>query len=158
MSELSADAVTTHGAFRIHPPLLAGGLLLATLVIHLLLAPPAVALHHVLGLILVAGGIGLSFFAAALFQARETTRKPYGEPSAFVSQAPYTFTRNPMYLGLAAALLGFAIFFGSIAMAAAPLIFVAAIDRLVIPGEEAAMERRFGEPYREYKSRVRRWL
>jgi protein-S-isoprenylcysteine O-methyltransferase Ste14 len=158
MNQPSASASTEHGAFKIYPPLLAGGLLLATLMIHLLLGHPAVALHHLLGLLLVAGGVGLSFFAAALFQASETTMNPYGEPAVFVRQMPYTLTRNPMYLGLAAALLGFAVFFGSVVMVAAPVIFVATIDRLVIPGEEAAMERGFGEAYREYKACVRRWL
>jgi protein-S-isoprenylcysteine O-methyltransferase Ste14 len=153
-----ASASTEQGAFRIYPPLLAGGLLLITLMIPLLLGHSAFALHHLLGLLFVAGGVGLSFFAAALFQTGETTKNPYGEPAVFVSQMPYTFTRNPMYLGLAAALLGFAVFFGSVVMVAAPVIFVATIDRLVIPGEEAAMERRFGEAYREYRARVRRWL
>ncbi|HTT76751.1 MAG TPA: isoprenylcysteine carboxylmethyltransferase family protein, partial [Candidatus Binataceae bacterium] len=99
-----------------------------------------------------------SFFAAALFQASKTTKNPYGEPSVLVGQMPYTFTRNPMYLGFVAALLGLAVFFGSLVMVAAPVIFVLTIDRLVIPAEEAAMERSFGEAYREYKASVRRWL
>jgi protein-S-isoprenylcysteine O-methyltransferase Ste14 len=158
MTQSAGDGTTRRSALRIYPPLLAGGLLLATLVIHLFTEHGAVALHHLLGLLLVAGGVGLSAFAAALFQARETTKHPYGAPAAFVSEIPYTVTRNPMYVGLAVTLLGFAIFFGSIVMAAAPVIFVVAIDRLLIPGEEAAMEGRFGESYREYKARVRRWL
>lgn len=158
MNQPSGDAATSQSTVRIHPPLLAGGLLLVTLMIHLAAEHPPVALHQLLGLILVAGGIGLAFFAAALFQARKTTKNPYGEPADFVSEIPYTFTRNPMYVGLAVALLGFAIFFGSIVMLAAPIIFVTMLDWLVVPGEEAAMERRFGETYREYKRRVRRWL
>lgn len=158
MNQPSSDTAAARAAFRLHPPLLAGALLIATLFIHLLAEHPAVAIHQVLGLIVVAGGVGLAFFAAALFQARDTTRNPHGEPAAFITQAPYTFTRNPMYVGLTTVLIGFAVFFGSVAMAAAPIIFAAAIDRLVIPGEEAAMERCFGEPYREYRARVRRWL
>ncbi|HYB90235.1 MAG TPA: isoprenylcysteine carboxylmethyltransferase family protein, partial [Candidatus Binataceae bacterium] len=88
----------------------------------------------------------------------ETTKNPYGEPAAFVVQAPYTFTRNPMYLGSAVALLGMAIFFDSIVMLLAPAVFFSVIDRMVIPREEAAMERRFGQQYRDYTARVRRWL
>ncbi len=158
MKQSFGEGTTSRNAIKIYPPLLAGGLLLATLVIHLLTEHSAVALHHLLGLIVVAAGTGLSAFAAALFQARETTKHPYGAPAVFVSEIPYTFTRNPMYVGLTVALLGFAIFFGSLVMLAAPVILVAVIDRLVIPGEEAAMESRFGEPYREYRARVRRWL
>ena len=78
--------------------------------------------------------------------------------TAFVTDAPYTFTRNPMYLGLMAVTLGFALFFGSLAMLTAPLIFYLAIDRMLIPEEEITMERLFGEQYLDYKRRVRRWL
>jgi len=146
------------GGLKIHPPLLAGALLAGTLILHALFERGNVAAHEVLGLLLVAGGIGLTFFAAALFQARDTTKNPYGEPSRFVVERPYTLTRNPMYLGITMALLGFAIFFSSVVMMLAPLGFFVALDQLVIPNEEAAMERLFGPPYLDYKARVRRWL
>jgi protein-S-isoprenylcysteine O-methyltransferase Ste14 len=145
---------------KIHPPILAGILLLITLVLHFTL-PEArtVGWYQAIGLLLVAAGAGLSSFAAAIFQARKTTRNPYGEPAAFVVQPPYTWTRNPMYLGLTSALLGMAFFFSSIAMLLiAPVVFFAAIDRLVIPHEEETMERLFGNEYVTYKDRVRRWI
>lgn len=146
------------GGFKIHPPLLAAALLVGTLVLHSLFESSSVPGHAVVGLLLVAAGIGVSFFAAALFQARDTTKNPYGEPARFVVERPYTFTRNPMYLGITAALLGFAIFFGSIVMMLAPVAFFIALDQMVIPNEEAAMERLFGQQYLDYKARVRRWL
>ncbi len=144
---------------KIHPPLLAAALLLATLVLHFILPEErTVGWYQVIGLLVVAFGAGLSCFAAAIFQARETTRKPWGEPTAFVVQAPYTWTRNPMYLGLATALFGLAIFFSSIAMLLAPAVFFAVIDRMVIPREEETLERIFGNDYADYKNRVRRWI
>ena len=144
---------------RIHPPILAGALLLITLILHFMLPEERiVGWHHLIGLILTVAGMGLSSFAAALFQARETTRKPYGEPSAFVVQPPYTWTRNPMYLGLTIALLGLAIFFDSTVMLLAPAAFFVVIDKMVIPREEQTMDRLFGQQYVDYKNRVRRWL
>jgi protein-S-isoprenylcysteine O-methyltransferase Ste14 len=144
---------------RIHPPLLALGLIAVTLLLHFMLPEQrAVGWLQVIGLLVVAGGTGLSFFAAALFQARETTKNPYGEPAAFVAQRPYTFTRNPMYLGLTTALLGLALFFASPVMLIAPAAFFAVIDRIVIPHEEQTLERTFGPQYLEYKERVRRWI
>jgi len=80
------------------------------------------------------------------------------EATSLVTSAPYTFTRNPMYLGLTIVLFGFAVFFGSIVMLLAPIAFVVIIDRMVIPREEANMERLFGPTYVEYKLRVRRWI
>ena len=150
---------TTLTTMKIHPPLLAGALLLSTLALHFMLPEErTVGWEQFIGLLFVAVGVGLSSFAAAIFQARETTRKPYGEPSAFVVLPPYTWTRNPMYLGLATTLFGLAIFFGSIVMLLAPVVFFAVIDRMVIPREEETMERLFGQDYRDYSYRVRRWI
>jgi protein-S-isoprenylcysteine O-methyltransferase Ste14 len=144
---------------KIHPPILAGALLLVTLALHFMLPEErVVGLEQVIGLLFVVFGAGVSSFAAAIFQARETTRNPYGEPAAFVVQSPYTWTRNPMYLGLTTALFGLALFFSSIVMLLGPAVFFAVIDRIVIPREEETMERLFGKDYLDYTNRVRRWL
>jgi protein-S-isoprenylcysteine O-methyltransferase Ste14 len=144
---------------KIHPPILAGALLLATLALHFMLPEQrVVGLEQVIGLLFVVFGVGMSCFAAAIFQARETTKNPYGEPTAFVVQSPYTWTRNPMYLGLTTALFGLALFFSSIVMLAGPAVFFAVIDRIVIPREEESMERLFGKDYLDYTNRVRRWI
>ena len=148
------------GALQIHPPLLAAALLIIGLVLHLIGAHGGrtFRLHQFLGLLLVAAGTGLSGYAAALFAARETTKNPYGKPAAFVISPPYTVMRNPMYVGLATILFGFAVFFGSPAMLLAPILFGLIIDRIVIPREEETMERLYGQQYRDYKRRVGRWL
>jgi protein-S-isoprenylcysteine O-methyltransferase Ste14 len=150
---------TTLTTMKIHPPLLAGVLVLVTLALHFMLPEQRfVGWYQVIGLIIFGIGVAMMFFAAAIFQARETTRNPYGEPTKFVVQPPYTWTRNPMYLSFVMVLLGLAIFFESIAMLLAPAVFFAVIDRIVIPREEETMERLFGLDYVAYKDRVRRWL
>jgi len=144
---------------RIYPPLLALLCLLVALALHLMMpGSQTVFAHHVLGLVLVAGGVGLSFYAAAIFQARDTTKNPYGEPTSLVTAMPYTFTRNPMYVGLALVLFGLAVFCASVVMLLAPIVFVVVIDRLLIPREEENLEQVFGSSYADYKTRVRRWL
>jgi len=160
MNETTDFRSDDDGTLRISPPALAGLLLAGVFLLHLLSGHHHrfVHPHQLLGLLTVAAGVALSSYATALFSARATTKNPHGEPTAFVTDAPYTFTRNPMYLGLAAALLGFALFFGSPAMLIAPLLFYLVIDRMLIPHEEATMERLFGEQYLDYKRRVRRWL
>ena len=155
----ASPAQSAPGGIRIFPPLVALLCLLGALGLHALM-PEArtVYAHHVFGLIIVAAGTGLCMFAAAIFQARDTTKNPYGEPAEFVTAAPYTFTRNPMYLGLTIVLFGFAIFFRAPEMILAPIAFFVVIDRMVIPREEETMERKFGAAYLDYKTRVRRWL
>src|ERR1035441_7797492 len=92
---------------KIYPPLLAGALVLGTLVLHFILPEErTVGWYQVIGLLVVAAGAGLSCFAAAIFQARGTTRNPYGEPTALVALAPYTGTRKPTFLGRKGAVVG----------------------------------------------------
>ena len=154
--QASSPTLTT---MKIHPPLLAGALVLITLALHFMLPEErTVGWEQFIGLLFVAAGVGVMCFAAAIFTARDTTRNPQGEPTAFVVLSPYTWTRNPMYLGLATTLFGLAIFFGSIVMLLAPVVFFAVIDRMVIPREEETMERLFGQDYVAYKDRVRRWI
>ncbi len=155
----ASSTSATLTTMKIHPPLLAGALLLVTLVLHFMLPEErSVGWYEVIGVLVVAAGAGVSCYAAAIFQARETTKKPWGEPTAFVALAPFTWTRNPMYLGMTTVLFGLAIFFSSIAMLIAPAVFFAVIDRMVIPREEETMERLFGQDYLAYKDRVRRWI
>ena len=160
MNATQGDATPrTSETMKIHPPLLALALVAVTLVLHFMLPESReVEWYQLIGLVLTAGGVGLSFFAAAIFQARDTTKNPYGEPTTFVALMPYTFTRNPMYLGLTTALLGLAVFFGSVVMLLAPAVFFSVIDRMVIPREEETLKRVFGQQYDDYQGRVRRWL
>jgi protein-S-isoprenylcysteine O-methyltransferase Ste14 len=163
MSEATTHNVENGaGGVRIYPPILAGGLLIITLVLHLLGAHRyyyhGVRIHEFIGLLIVGAGSWLSSYAAGVFSGRNTTHNPYGQPTEFVNVAPFTFTRNPMYLGLTVILLGFAVFFWSPLMLLAPIIFFLVIDRVVIPREEERLERTFGAPYQDYQRRVRRWL
>jgi protein-S-isoprenylcysteine O-methyltransferase Ste14 len=162
MDEIFAQRAETGRADRtlhVHPPLLAAALLITGLLLHLALGHRgAFPFHQLVGLLLVAAGSGLSAYAAALFAADSTTRNPYGEPTVLVAVPPYTFTRNPMYVGVTTVLLGFAVFFGSPLMVLAPIIFAVVVDQIVIPQEERTMVRIHGEQYEVYKDRVPRWL
>jgi protein-S-isoprenylcysteine O-methyltransferase Ste14 len=63
-----------------------------------------------------------------------------------------------MYLAMALTLIGVALLLGSLAPLIAPPIFIRLITTRFIQKEEAALERRFGDRYRDYKQRVRRWI
>ena len=117
-----------------------------------------------LGLALAAAFIGLAIWlaldgAAMLhFRRARTSMVPMRPTTALVTSGPYRFTRNPMYVGMAVLYAAVALSLGVIwALAVLPLVIIA-VDRLVIAREEPYLERKFGDEYREYKSRVRRWL
>jgi protein-S-isoprenylcysteine O-methyltransferase Ste14 len=110
------------------------------------------------GIVVIALGVALIGWAAALFKRNKTGIVPFTESTAVVESGPYRFTRNPMYVGMALILLGSAILMRTLTPLAAPLAFVLIIHHRFIVHEEAHMERAMGPPYLAFKSRVRRWL
>jgi protein-S-isoprenylcysteine O-methyltransferase Ste14 len=113
---------------------------------------------RVLGAVLVFLGFGLVLGTAQLFQRFATTIRP-GEPStSLIIVGPYRFTRNPIYLGMAVVLTGLALLLGSALPLVVVPVFVLVLDALVIRLEEAMLISEFGDTYRSYIQRVRRWL
>jgi protein-S-isoprenylcysteine O-methyltransferase Ste14 len=107
-------------------------------------------------------GIGVFLFlnagAIARFRRANNNPTPWTPIEELVVEGPYRFTRNPMYVGMAALYAGLAFAIGTLwALAVLPVVVVV-IDRYVIAREERYMERRFGKAYLDYKRRVRRWL
>ena len=94
------------------------------------------------------------------FKKAKTTVDPRtpGKASELVIVGIYNYTRNPMYLGLLAILISLALFFGAVSSFLAIPPFVWFMNRLQIEPEEEALEELFGESFREYKLKVRRWL
>lgn len=106
---------------------------------------------------------GLAGFAMALqaewgFMKAGTATLPTRPTSAIVTSGAYRFTRNPMYLGMSLALAGCALVFRDLWFLLALPIAMFAVTKLAIEPEEAYLERKFGNPYRDYKTRVRRWI
>lgn len=112
----------------------------------------------VIGALLAVVGIIVNFAGAGLFHKLRTAIIPFKPATKLVTSGIYGWTRNPMYLGMALIYAGIAILFDSIlALALLPLV-LAIIQTNVIAREEVYLERRFGDAYRDYKRRVRRWI
>jgi protein-S-isoprenylcysteine O-methyltransferase Ste14 len=111
-----------------------------------------------LGLPLILAGVLLDVWAASLFRERRTSFKLQGGAASLITDGPFGFSRNPMYLGITAALLGLAVFLGSLMAVLYPALFFVLFQFVVIPMEEKRMEEAFGGEYRDYKRKVRRWL
>ena len=114
-----------------------------------------------------AGGLGAMVFALALAlvawaivtMTRAGSNVPTSRPTTtIVDGGPYRFTRNPIYLGMALGLIGLAIAFNSVWLLLALVPFALVIRYGVVAREEAYLERKFGDVYRGYRARVRRWL
>ena len=78
-------------------------------------------------------------------------------PDRLVTTGPFAWSRNPMYLGHIVFLLGLTLalrsWLGAIVTAATTVWFQSRVRR-----DEQRLQERFGQPYREYAARVRRWI
>lgn len=123
------------------------------------LAPPvALNAQVVIGALLVGGGIWLATTAIRTFRREGTNVIPTQPALKVVTAGPYRFTRNPMYLGMVATLLGLSLVFSlEWGMLLTPLLWLA-YDRLIVAREERYLSAKFGADYRTLLSQTRRWL
>jgi len=155
------DATTDTANVRIRPPIAWTVAVLAGLALNWLLPLPFVPAA------VPAGWLGATVFALALALfawaiatiARAGSNVPTNLPTTtIVDTGPYRFTRNPIYLGMVLGLIGLAIALNSLWLLLAVVPFVLVIRYAVIAHEEAYLQRKFGDVYRRYSVRVRRWL
>lgn len=144
--------------------------------------PPILALLHVGGMFLIAkhadilpfdfpgreaaglivGALGAAVIAVSVsaFWRAKTTVNPLAPEKAekLVVRGLYKLSRNPMYLGMAAIIVGIVLLLAEAANFGFAALFVILMNVLQIGPEEAALERKFGKDYLDYKKRVRRWI
>jgi len=78
--------------------------------------------------------------------------------SSVVTNGIFSYTRNPMYLGLTAVLVGWAVWLSVPWVLLGPVTLMLYLTRFQIIPEERIMSSKFGRNYDEYRKRVRRWL
>lgn len=145
---------------NIHPPVVMLVHLLAAFLLNWLLPLPLVFLKSLewAGYVLVLAGLVMSVGSANRFIKAHTTLDPHGSVSTIVTSGPYRFSRNPIYLGFVGTLIGLPIALGNYWGAVLSPLLMLSLYRLVIQHEEAYLEKKFGNEYTSYRSRVRRWL
>lgn len=158
-----ADGKPANAGVRFPPPLVFVlpyllSFLLDRRVPFLIVGDEAGAVQVSAGLALMTTGFGLTFWAMVNFWRAKTNPLPFKPARTLVIVAPYTFTRNPMYLGMTLAYVGGAL----AANWAWPLVFLPAVIGVtagfIIAREERYLRAEFGAQYEEYCARVRRWL
>jgi len=103
-------------------------------------------------------GLLVNIWSSNAFNRRKTTVKPFEQSTHLITDGLYRFSRHPMYAGMVLVLVGLAVLLGSITPVVVIPAFVLVIGKKFIDTEEAALEETFGDAYREYKRRVRRWI
>ncbi len=109
---------------------------------------------------LVAIGVLIDAVSVLAFFRVKTTINPLTPDRAqiLVASGMFRFSRNPMYLGMLLMLCGWGVFLGQPLGVIVLALFVSVITAWQIKPEEAALEAKFGQSYRDYCAQVRRWI
>jgi protein-S-isoprenylcysteine O-methyltransferase Ste14 len=114
--------------------------------------------YDLLGLLIVGFGIYSAFLSVRLLISYNTTFESGGNPSSLITKYPYSYSRNPIYLGMLLIALGTATILSSLSAFIAPILFFLLVNGIIIPFEENRLQKNFGSEYERYKGSVRRWL
>ncbi len=111
----------------------------------------------VLGVVLMAAGGVLGIGAVRAFRRSATHVEPWKPSSALVTVDVFQWLRNPMYVGAALMLAGFAILVASDWTLVTTVIFAVVVHFGVVKREERYLEAKFGNAYRAYRAHVPRY-
>jgi protein-S-isoprenylcysteine O-methyltransferase Ste14 len=115
--------------------------------------------QHAVGGLLLLVGASIYLWCAWDFAVKGLgTPAPIDAPKNLVVQGIYRYTRNPMYVGVAAMIAGQAIYRGSIAIALYLCVVITLFNLFVLFYEEPTLRRQFGEQYSNYCRAVPRWF
>jgi len=113
----------------------------------------------VLGAAILAAGAALVLETTARFALQgRGTPAPWAPPERFIVRGSYRWTRNPMYVGVIALIVGQALLLGREILFAWAVAAWLLFHLFVVLEEERGLRRRFGAEYEDYTRRVRRWL
>jgi protein-S-isoprenylcysteine O-methyltransferase Ste14 len=108
--------------------------------------------------LVLAGTLLLLACVREFYVAGRGTLAPWSPPEQLVSSGPYRYSRNPMYVGVATILAGWAVLFASRPLALYALGVVVAFQLRVLLFEEPWAAREFGAAWQDYRARVPRWF
>ena len=142
------------------PPLIYLTALIAGVVAHFLDPRPLFHSRAVfwVGVAMVGVCVALALWARRTMERAGTNINPYQPALEIVTAGPFRFTRNPMYLAMIIGYVGVVLMVNGVwpAVMTVPLAWI--IQWGVIAREEKYLDARFGETYRSYRARVRRWF
>lgn len=147
-------------AVRVPPPLMVLGVLLLAYALNYLI-PLRIAHSPALvfaGFTLVGISFLIIVFTTWSFRRFNTRIEPWKPTTTIITTGCFAVSRNPIYLALCVACVGIGMILHSWWMVFSVIPAALLLYHFVIAGEEAYLEKKFGEAYVQYKTRVRRWL
>jgi protein-S-isoprenylcysteine O-methyltransferase Ste14 len=113
---------------------------------------------RVAGATLIVTALSVDIWCARALARRQTTILPHRAASTLVTEGPYSFSRNPIYIAHMTLTLGLGLLLGSpFVVTLTPLLALGLQKRSIEPEERHLLEK-FGEDFRAYMARTPRWL
>jgi uncharacterized protein (TIGR02453 family) len=160
VNRMPGDQQRDNPGVLVFPPLLFSGSLVLGLLLHWLMPwhPVRDAQARVIGCLLVLLSLIIGVWGNRTMQKAGTNVNPNQPTIALVTDGPFRFSRNPLYLSLSGLYLGITLLVNALwpSLLFIPLMLVA--HHGIVRREERYLEAKFGDAYRAYRARVRRWL
>ncbi|HEX6999903.1 MAG TPA: isoprenylcysteine carboxylmethyltransferase family protein [Gammaproteobacteria bacterium] len=159
MTESVTDPGKPSVIVRIATPIWLIVLVAVALLIGELLRLPAVLQQRPVGIVVLVAGFLWALWAVLTFRRHRAEIRPSSTVHpAFVTNGPFRWSRNPMYLGSLGIAVGAALIVGTWLMWLVPVVLFLLQNFVIIPFEERSMQQTFGAEYDAYRARVRRWI
>lgn len=110
------------------------------------------------GWLVVAGAVAMDIAAMRAMRRANTTIMPNRGSDHLVTRGPFSFTRNPIYVGNTMVMIGIGLIAGIVWFIVLAPLAAYATTKLAIEREEKHLDARFGKKYRDYRKKVRRWI
>lgn len=145
------------------PPMIYIAVAALAIVLHWLLPLPWLAdplreFLFAVGWLVVAGAIAIDISAMRIMHRAKTTIMPNKGSSHLVTNGPFSFSRNPIYLANTMLMIGAGLIAGIVWLILLAPFAAFATTKLAIEREEQHLQARFGKRYRDYSKKVRRWV
>jgi protein-S-isoprenylcysteine O-methyltransferase Ste14 len=119
---------------------------------------PVTPLLYNAGIILILLALAIDIWAALTFRRHRTTILPHRAARALITDGPFAWSRNPIYVGNTMLVSGLGLILGIGWMVLAAFLAALAVQKLAIEREERHLAHSFGAPWHDYARSVRRWI
>ncbi len=144
------------------PPLVYLGFTILGIIFRYALFPLAVSAHvrpyRWLGIAILSMGLFFAISARILFSRSGQSPIPWKPSPELLFQGPYRFTRNPMYVGMTLLQLGLGLALNNLWISLLSPVSLLVVHFLAVVPEEKYLSEKFGDSYRAYLTKVRRYL
>ena len=110
------------------------------------------------GIVLIIFGVSITIIVRKGFEKIDTEIHTFKNPRKLVTDGFFKFSRKPSYLGFTISLIGVWVLLVTILPIIGVLIFIVITNNYYIRYEEKIMVKTFGNEYKKYKSKVRKWI